>query len=201
MSCDCRVSPVAMPNVASGDRAPDQFPLERRGARRNARHRPAEQEASTSTKLASSCALGHACLCRSAAARRRWRCPAPAKASARSGEYRAGRRVAFSSMSPRPCARRPVWSITLSVPVMTNTPLSRNCFMACAGANRHGRGDGYLLCRHAGGDLIHLLFVKRGQREGVADGQLPLPSAGVFSTVSTMVHRRHAPPGFLVSCR
>ncbi len=60
------------------------------------------------------------------------------------------------------------------------------------GANRHGRGDGYLLCRHAGGDLIHLLFVKRGQREGVADGQLPLQRRRFLHGFHHVIHRRHA---------
>ena len=59
-------------------------------------------------------------------------------------------------------------------------------------ANRHGGGDGHLLCRHAGGDLIHLLLVKRRQGEGVADGQLPLQRRRFLHGLYHVVHRRHA---------
>ncbi len=59
-------------------------------------------------------------------------------------------------------------------------------------ANRHGGSDGHLLRRHAGGDLIHLLFVKRRQGEGVADGQLALQRRGFLHGFHHVVHRRHA---------
>ena len=60
------------------------------------------------------------------------------------------------------------------------------------GANRHGGGDGHLLRRHAGGNLIHLLLVERRQREGVADGQLPLQLRRFLHGFHHVVHRRHA---------
>ncbi len=60
------------------------------------------------------------------------------------------------------------------------------------GSNRHGGGDGHLLRRHAGGNLIHLLLVERRQREGVADGQLALQRRRFLHGFHHVVHRRHA---------
>lgn len=65
-------------------------------------------------------------LSRLAAARHRWRYPTPGRATARSGGYKLGVKVGFFQHVPRPYGDQ--WSITLSVPVMTNTPLSRSCF-------------------------------------------------------------------------
>ncbi|CZV10261.1 Uncharacterised protein [Enterobacter cloacae] len=60
------------------------------------------------------------------------------------------------------------------------------------GANRHGGGDSHLLRRHAGGYLVHLLLVERGQRKGVADGQFALQLRGFLHGFDHVVHRRHA---------
>ncbi len=60
------------------------------------------------------------------------------------------------------------------------------------GADGHGRGNGHLLRRHAGGDLIHLLLVERRQSKGVANGEFALQFRRFLDGFHHIVHRRHA---------
>ncbi|MNP50292.1 hypothetical protein D3C76_1445490 [compost metagenome] len=92
--------------------------------------------------------------------------------------------MAFSSMSPRPYGDQ--WSITLSVPVITNTPLSRSCLSGICRVPI-GTVEAMVICcaamRGARASTSCSLSVARAK----AWLMVSLPfSSGVFSTVCTM---------------
>ncbi|MMZ67974.1 hypothetical protein D1872_306160 [compost metagenome] len=92
--------------------------------------------------------------------------------------------MAFSSISPRPYGDQ--WSITLSVPVITNTPLSRSCLSGMC-IVPIGTVDAIVICwaamRVASASTCFSLSIASAKPWLIVN--LPF-SSGVFSTVSTM---------------
>ena len=86
-------------------------------------------------------------------------------------------------MSPVPNGDQ--WSITLSVPVITNTPFAELRQRHHQAADRHRGGDGDLLRRQPGGGFRQFARRQRGQGESVADGDLAAQRR-VCSTVAIM---------------